>query len=119
VLHAAFDQDRLLGDPDVFIERLRATRWYQSGDDRRSGRVYNARVHSWASAGRPLFDTEGNRQSHTGEHIVWLRPNYSGDHLDLVSTLFIWQASADPADPSWRLVQEHAAAYNQSRLEAE
>ncbi len=119
VLHAAFDEGRLPGDADAFVERLRATRWYQAGDDQRSGRVYNALVHPWATAGRPLFDSAGNRQAHTGEHIVWLRPNYSGDHLDLVSMLFIWEASADPADPRWRLVQKHEAVYNESRLEAQ
>src|SRR6185312_12348769 len=88
-LAAAFDQGRLLDHADTFLERLRQTRWYQVEDDRRSGHVYNDLAQPWAGAGRPLFDAAGNRQPHTGEHIVWLRPNYSGDRLDLVSTLSV------------------------------
>jgi hypothetical protein len=119
VVHAAFAQGRLLSAADEFMARLRETRWYQADADRRSGRVYNGLVHPWAAAARPLFDAAGTRQPHTGEHIVWLRPNYSGDHLDLVSTVFVWQASADPSDAIWRLVAAHEASYNQPRLEGE
>ena len=42
-------------------ERLRQARWHD-------GRV------SFGDEGPSLFDADGNRQSGTGEHVVWLRP---------------------------------------------
>jgi acyl dehydratase len=81
--------------------------------------VFNARVHPWASAARPLFDADGNRQPRTGEHVVWLRPNFSGDRLDLSSTISVWEVRPRPAGPTWRLVAAHQATYNQPRPDAE
>jgi hypothetical protein len=121
VLHAAFDTGRLLADADAFLNRLRATRWYESAaDSKHAARVCNSLIHPWAANGSPLFDTAGNRLPFTGEHIVWLRPSYSGDRLDLVSKLSVWQTPANHSDTLWRLVEEpQEVSYNQSRLETE
>ncbi len=116
ILHAAFAEGKLLDDADLFVERLRQTRWYQGGDQPRSGRVFNALVHPWAAAAPALFDSAGNRRRHTGEHIVWLRPSFSGDRLDLVSRIFVWQAAPDG---QWQPAADrdgHEVAYNQARL---
>jgi hypothetical protein len=110
VLHAAFADGRLLASADVFIDRLRESRWCAS-----AGRVDNALVHSASAEALALFDADGNRQRQTGEHIVWLRPSYSGDQLDLVSTLFVWRAGADA---TWHKMWAQDVSYNQPRPEA-
>ena len=117
VLHAAFDRGRLLAGADAILPRLRATRWHQADDGPRSNRVANTLVHPWASASRPFFDAEGNRAPRTGEHVVWLRPNYSGDRLDLSSTITVWEVRPEGAGATWRAIASHQASYNQPRFE--
>ena len=120
VLHAAFDEGRLLEGADAFLARLRMSRWYETAaDGQRSGHVFNAQVHAGAEASRPLFDPAGNRQRHTGEHIVWLRPRYSGDRLDLVSTLSVWRTQGEAWRPPPPEAPGREVTYNQPRPEAE
>lgn len=127
MLHAAFADGRFLEDADAVRGRLRRSVWVP-GPDAPAGaveagdRVYNAlEMPSGATGARELFDAEGNRRRFTGEHVVWLRPSYSGDRLDLVSTISVWEV--EPPDHisgrpcGWRLRGTHAATYNQSRPE--
>lgn len=127
VLHATFADGRLLDDADRVRDRLRQSVWV-AGSDAPMGtveagnRVYNAlELPPTVTGGRDLFDAQGNRRRYTGEHIVWLRPSYSGDRLDLVSTISVWEV--EPPDHAigrpcaWRLRGAHAATYNQSRPE--
>src|SRR4051812_34022484 len=55
-----------------------------SADELREGlrqlRVAGGRV-TQASEGPLLFDAQGNRQSGTGEHVVWLKPSFVGERV--------------------------------------
>ena len=57
LVQASWNETGWLADPDVVRERLRQSRW-------NAGRIQGA-----GSDGLPLFDEEGNRTPHTGEHV--------------------------------------------------
>ncbi len=102
MLYAAFADGRLLGDADVVRERLWHTHWRGAppnadANDPRYNRVQNDLVHQDpALAGHELFDAGGDRKPGTGEHIVWLHPNFHDDRLRalLPCTISIWRYRA-------------------------
>ncbi|MBI3821107.1 MAG: hypothetical protein HY289_00330, partial [Planctomycetes bacterium] len=122
ILYAAYDQGRLLGDSAAVRQRLQATCWYHAPLDRLQhdpARVCNPRVHSFEPATARFFDDGGNRQSRTGEHIVWVKPSFTDDIVDLVSKISVWTMQPNANGGAWRLVEGGAfdATYNQSRAE--
>jgi hypothetical protein len=63
-----------------------------------------------------LFDADGDRRKHTGEHIVWVKPNFTDDIVDLKSKISVWTVRPGQGGV-WELVDEFDADYNQARLE--
>ena len=119
-LYAAFDDGKLLDDPARVRDRLRETHWYQPPADKianDSPRVCNPRVQPLDGKPRPLFDAAGDRQSHTGEHIVWLKPFFTDQGVDLKSKISVWTIRPDGANGVWQFVEAFDVFYNQSRLE--
>jgi hypothetical protein len=121
MLYAAFEDGRLLGDADRVGERLRHTRWRAapadaSPSDRLYNRTENDLVNPRAS-GPELFDANGNRRPGTGEHIVWLRPNFHDNRLLALQpcTISIWRYHAPPASAAWDEIDSHSPPYNQAR----
>ena len=100
-LYAAYDQGKLLGDPQMVRARLQATCWVADPLD--GPRVRNPKVEDWPGEHRPFFDAAGNRQSHTGEHIVWVKPNFTDDRVDKTSKISVW---APDNGNAWRLVED-------------
>jgi hypothetical protein len=115
ILYAAADKGSLLGDPLLARDRLKETCWHQPADEQAKARVGNRLVHQLD--GPPFFDADGNRQSHTGEHIVWVKPNFTDDRVDLVSKVSVWDVRPDKNGGVWRIVESFDATYNQSRFE--
>jgi hypothetical protein len=121
MLHAAFEDGRLLGDADRVALRLRHTRWRAAppGADPSNphyNRTENDLVDQLAS-GSELFDVDGNRRIGTGEHIVWLRPNFHDNRLLALQpcTISIWRFRAAPGAVSWYEIDSHSPPYNQTR----
>jgi hypothetical protein len=118
-LYAAYDEGKLLNDPLRIRERLQATCWVDPPPDRQkleSPRVRNPLVHTLEAPTR-FFDADGNRQSHTGEHIVWVKPNFTEDRVDLISKISVWARLTGKNGDTWQLVEAANATYNQSRME--
>jgi hypothetical protein len=95
---AAFQNGALVGDPDVLRDHLARTKWYR-------GQVESPAFCPVPAESVNLFNTEGDRNRHTGEHIVWLRPEFTGDLVQMQATITVWRVPA--ADP---LSQWHPAA---------
>jgi hypothetical protein len=125
ILYAAYDADRLLGDPLEVRNRLQATCWHHPPADplkQDRARVRNARTHAPHPEAPRFFDASGNRQSHTGEHIVWVKPNFTGDRVDLTSKISVWSMLPQENGGTWQLVEPDGAfdaTYNQPRSEGE
>src|SRR5262249_18286030 len=117
LLYASYDQGTLLGDTIKVRERLRETCWYHPPGKETDGRprVCNSLVHEFDPMPPSFFDAAGDRQSHTGEHLVWLKPDFTDDNVNLTSKISVWSMQAG----AWELVKAHDATYNQSRLEGE
>jgi hypothetical protein len=113
-LYAAYDGSTLLGDPLRVRQRLQATCWYHPPGDAKEAypRVCNSLVHKFDPVPPSFFDAAGDRQSHTGEHIVWLKPDFTGDNVNLTSTISVWSMQPQ-AVGAWQLVKAHRATYNQ------
>lgn len=90
VIQAAFQQNRLLDDADELQRSLRQTRWHNR-------RVVNPRVQPLATEGVELFDLAGNRRRFTGEHVIWLRPEYAGNVVQQHASISVWSVRATPA----------------------
>jgi hypothetical protein len=69
----------------------------------RSLRVHGGKVTA-GDEGPLLFDPAGNRQSGTGEHVVWLRPHFVGERVLPEATVTV--AAWDPAAGDWKLRSE-------------
>jgi hypothetical protein len=123
MLYAAFADGVLLGDADRVQERLRHTCWRgapsdAAANDPRYNRVQNDLVHRDAAlAGHELFDAAGDRRRGTGEHLVWLRPNFRDERLLALQpcTISIWRYCADAATAhaAWCKTDSHSPPYNQ------
>ena len=117
VLYAAYDaHGNLLGDSLKLRERLRATAWYQPPPDRReAARVCNTELHAFEPRPAPFFTRKGNRSRDTGEHIVWVKPNFTEDRVDLTSQISVWSMLPDTQGAEWKVVESFPAKYNQNR----
>ncbi len=116
LLYAVGDGGNLLDDPHQVRRRLQSTCWYHPPPEKigqENARVCNAEVHSFANR-QPLFDADGNRQSHTGEHIVWVKPNFTDERVDMTSKISVWFVQPPASGGSWQLLDSHDALYNQS-----
>jgi len=122
MLYASFEDGRLLGDTDRVRERLRHTCWREvegHSDDPRNHRIQNAIVHADpAPACHELFDASGDRRPGTGEHIVWLQPNFARDRLALLkpATISVWRYAPAGHAPNWREIDRHMPSYNGPRV---
>jgi hypothetical protein len=116
-LYAASNEGRVLDNPLEVRARLKETRWHQSDREPSRARVSNKLVHSLEAL--PFFDADGNRAINTGEHVVWLKPNFTDDRVDLESKISVWARRPDGNGGAWHLSEARNATYNQSRLEEE
>src|SRR5207237_2837076 len=96
LIQAAFQEQRLVADPDVLKARLRQTKWYR-------GQAFNPGFAKTPPAAFDLFTNEGDRNSHTGEHIVWLRPEFAGDQVAMQATITVWRIPSDETAGRWHL----------------
>jgi hypothetical protein len=115
LLYAIGDRGNLLSDPRQVRRRLQATCWYHPPPEKvglETARVCNAEVHPLIGAQR-LFDADGNRQSHTGEHIVWVKPNFTEERVDMTSKISVWFMQPITSGGAWQLLDSHDALYNQ------
>jgi hypothetical protein len=115
LLYAASDRGNLLSDPRLVRKRLQATCWYHPPPEKlgqENARVCNSEVHTLAGAQR-LFDADGNRQSHTGEHVVWVKPNFTQERVDLTAKISVWFMQPAAGGGSWQLLEIHDTVYNQ------
>jgi len=93
LLHAAHEQGRPLDDAEQVVRRLHGLHWLR-------GRVTPAQTAGAQAAGaRAFFDTEGNRASGTGEHVVWLQPRFDGTLILSQAKITVWRV----VDGAWRL----------------
>ena len=84
LLQAAFQDHALTGDADILRRRLQATKWHK-------GRLYNPGFTAPAADSVDLFTAEGDRSHKTGEHVVWLKPEFSGARVDPRATITVWR----------------------------
>jgi hypothetical protein len=127
ILYAAYDDARLLNDPFTVRDRLRESCWHSpEPGSKEAPHVCHPRVHELGAKPQRLFDDAGDRQIRTGEHIVWLKPFFTEQGVDLKSMISVWTlppaARAEEGRPAaapggWRLVEAFPAFYNQSRGE--
>ncbi len=120
LLYAACDNGRLLGDPVKVRERLNATAWRQPPPEQAGAeapRVCNTLVHDLQPPPRRFFSRFGDRRKDTGEHIVWVKPNFIDDRPDLTSKIGVWTMSPNTNGDAWRLVGKEPfhVKYNQTR----
>ena len=109
ILYAAFDHDQLLSDPLEVRKRLQATCWHQppQAKNPERARVCNPLLHTLDPQPPPFFDAAGNRQSRTGEHIVWVKPNFTEDRVDKTSKISVWALQPHTNGDSWRFVEAY------------
>jgi len=117
-LYAAFDGGDLLGDSLEVRLRLRATAWDHPRGARANterARICNTRVHKFDAEPRRFFSINGDRRSHTGEHIVWVRPTFVDDVVLSTSTISVWSALPEEAGNGWKIVEPSPfqTTYNQ------
>lgn len=94
-VQAAFQQDGLTDDVNLMKDSLREMRWHD-------GKVVHPRGLASPRDGAALFDAEGNRRHFTGERVVWLRPYYSGDEVQMRATISVWGVRPGPgASHAW------------------
>jgi hypothetical protein len=106
LIQAAFQDGRLLADPDILHSRLQRTKWY-------GGKAYNPGFTQAPAGAFDLFNAEGDRNPHTGEHIVWLRPEFAGDQVAMAATITIWRIPSSDTSGRWRRVgQPLHVSYN-------
>jgi hypothetical protein len=116
ILYAAYDsQGNLHGDLLRLRQRMRATAWLRPRGDSEQPRVCNTDLHSLDQKPAPFFTDRGNRSRDTGEHIVWVRPNFTEDRVDLTSQISVWSMLPDTEGAAWKEVHSFPAKYNQTR----
>ena len=107
-VQAAWDRTRWTSSPDAVRQRLQESRWH------------GGRVHGSSGTGPLLFDEEGNRTGHTGEHVVWLQPLvHQGRNLPR-ALLTVWRIDRQLSDTkTWQRVGEPIVVnYNQAAEES-
>lgn len=117
-LYSAYENGGLLDDAQVLRDRLKETCWYHPPPERMKNdfaRVCNPRIKSHPAGQERFFSKIGNRRRRTGEHIVWVKPSFTDDRVDLTSTIGIWSMLPQKAGEGWQLVEAHDVKYNQNR----
>ena len=117
LLYAAHDDGRLTTDFTALPEKLRATTWQEPLPGTKDAAVVRQpRPHADQVGKRPFFDEHGNRSPFTGEHIVWVKPNFADDRVEQTSTISVWTVRPNEMAGAWQLVEApHNVAYNQNR----
>src|SRR5207249_2608992 len=119
LLYAVADQGKLVGDPLQVRERLGATVWSQpplARAQEEQPRLRNRLVHEPTGESRKFFSTLGNRRRDTGEHIVWVKPNFIDDNrVDNTSKISVWSMVPNSNGDSWKQVESFDVKYNQNR----
>jgi hypothetical protein len=81
----------VLASSDALRDVLRQARWLK--DASRIG---------FGQAGQPLFDSDGNRCSGTGEHVVHLQPAFNGPEVLPKAQIAVWSWQPDqPPGKRW------------------
>jgi hypothetical protein len=88
LLQAAFQNQVLTADADALKQRLQATRWDK-------GRIFNSGFTTAPDDSIDLFTSEGDRNSKTGEHVVWLKPEFSGNRVEPRASITVWRIGAE------------------------
>ncbi len=102
LVQCAFDGNRLLAEADSVRARLMSLRY---------AKQHVGLAGELEKLGRPFFDTEGNRHSGTGEHIVWLQPTFEGTRNLPQATISVWHVSGTAN--RWKLTgRPLAVSYN-------
>jgi hypothetical protein len=86
LLHAGFENGRLVADADKVRDRMSQLRW-------RFPHVYPQGIEEKQPPSRPFFDGEGNRHASTGEHIVWLQPAYEDTRNLPRAAITVWHVA--------------------------
>jgi hypothetical protein len=94
MVRAAYHNDSQATEAATLQTMLRQVRWSKRKD----------RVSFETEGNPPLFDSEGNRQSGTGEHVVCVRPVIKGQQVLPRSRIEVWSWEADQA-PSRRWIR--------------
>jgi hypothetical protein len=84
LLQAAFQNQTLTADADVLKQRLQLTRWDK-------GRIFNPGFAAAPTDSTDLFTPEGERRNMTGEHVVWLKPEFSGNRVEPRAVITVWR----------------------------
>jgi hypothetical protein len=84
LLQAAFQDQVLTADADVLRQRLQATKWNK-------GKLFNPGFVAASAGSTDLFTAEGDRNHKTGEHVVWLKPEFSGNRVDARASIMVWR----------------------------
>jgi hypothetical protein len=84
LVQAAFQKQSLLADAEELKQRLQDSQWYK-------GRVINPGFAAVPAGSSDLFTPEGDRSSKTGEHIVWLKPEFTCNRVDAKATITVWR----------------------------
>ncbi len=75
------------------------------GDRFHDLRLYEGRLGFAPPPGRPLFNKDGNRHSGTGEHIVYLTPEYQGPRVLPRAVIEVWswrtEGIGETAESRW------------------
>ncbi len=87
LVQAAFQQQSLLADGDLLKQRLQESKWHK-------GRVFNPGFAGAPPDSVGLFTAGGDRNSKTGEHVVWLKPEFNGNRVEPKATITIWRIGA-------------------------
>jgi hypothetical protein len=112
VLYAAFDQGAVVADPLEMRARLRSTAWHRPPADKgNEQRVCNTRVHEVTPKPHQFFSDRGNRRIDTGEHIVWVKPNFIEDRVDRASKISVWSLGPDSI---WKENEVFQVEYNRN-----
>jgi hypothetical protein len=85
-------------DGGQLAQRLRGARWSEE--------------HISFDRGTELFDSNGNRRSGTGEHIVLLRPTVKDERVLPQATIEVYAQQAAEQGGSWRLLRRLPVEYD-------
>jgi hypothetical protein len=104
LVQAAWAGSSWSSSPDAVRQRLQTSCWHAG------------RVHAAEGTGPRLFDDEGNRSPHTGEHVVWLQPIVEQGRNLPRALLSVWRIDRELADvKTWQRVGEPiVVSYNQA-----
>jgi hypothetical protein len=97
LLHAVYEGGQLIDSPDRLTQKLQGLQWNASAQRVGAGK------HEATPSQRLFFDSAGNRQSHTGEHIVWVTPFFADDLVESKRKISVWVPHPDELSGPWQL----------------